>query len=122
MLSCHTCLSVPSGTQGKVTISCLSLSVDSCYCDIVGQELIGQCQIEVRAAAVSCIYWVSRCHCWFILNFIVDGAIRVKWGEPVQFNSTPSWRSSHGQHAWWGGGCGEEKAKGDSEYSSYMCS
>ena len=80
------------------------LSVDSCYCNIVGQELIGQCQSEVRAAAVSCIHWVSRCHCWLIINLIVDGSIRVEWGEPVQFNGTPSWFSNHGQHAGWGGG------------------
>ena len=71
---------------------------------------MGQCQSEVRAAAVSCIHWVSSCHCWFILNLIVDGSIRVEWGQPVQFNSTPSWCSSHGQHAWWGGGCGNSSA------------
>ena len=35
----------------------------------------------------------------------MDGSIRVEWGEPVQFNDTPIWFSSHGQHAWWGGSC-----------------
>ena len=35
----------------------------------------------------------------------MDGSIRVEWGEPVQFNGTSIWFSSHGQHAWWGGGC-----------------
>ena len=69
--------------------------------------MIGQCQSEVKAAATFCIsYWVTRDHCWFILNFIADGSIRVEWGEPVQFNSTPSWCSNHGQHSRWGGGCG----------------
>ncbi len=41
------------------------------------------------AAAVSCIHWGSRHPCWFILNLIADGSIRVEWREPVQFNSTP---------------------------------
>ena len=79
---------------------------DSYYSDIVGQELIWQCQSEVRAATASCIHWVSRGHCWFILNLVVDGSIRVEWGEPVQFNSTPRWCSNHGQHSRWGGDCG----------------
>ena len=105
-----TCIFVLPWTHWKVTTSCLPLSVDSCYSDSVGQELIGQCQSEVRAAAASCIHWVSRCHCWFILNLIVDGPIRVEWGEPVQFNSTPSQFSNHGQYAWWGGGCGNSSA------------
>ena len=107
----YTSLSVSSWTHYcKDVTCCLLLSVDSCYSDIVGQELIGQCQSEVRAVAASCIHWVSRCHCWFILNLIVDGSIRVEWGEPVQFNTTPSWCSSHSQHAWWGGGCGNSSA------------
>ena len=96
---------VHSQTHWKYITLCLPLSVDSCYCDIVGQELIGQCQSEVRVAAVSCIHWVSRCHCWFILNLIVDGSIRVEWGEPVQFNSTGCCISNYGQHAWWGWSC-----------------
>ena len=102
----HTFLSILPWTHWKNTALCLPFSVDSCYCDIVGQELIWQCQSEVRAAAASCIHWVSRCHCWFILNLIVDGPIRVEWGEPVQFNSTPICFPSHSQHAWCGGGCG----------------
>ena len=111
-LSCHTCLSLPSWTPNcKDTTFCFSLSVDSCYSDIVGQELIGQCQSEVRAAAAFSIHWVSRYHCWFILNLIVDCSIRVEWGEPVQFDSTPIWFSNHGQHAWWGGDCGNSSAK-----------
>ena len=81
------------------------LSVDSYYSDIVGQEVIGQCQSEVTAATASCIHWVSRSHCWFILNLVVDGSIRVEWGEPDQFNSTPRWCSNHGQHSRWGGDC-----------------
>ena len=108
----YTCLSVHPWTQRNVTTCCLPLTIDSCYSDIVGEELIGQCQSEVRAAAVSFIHWVSRCHCWFILNLIVNGSIRVEWGEPVQFNSTPSWCSCHGQHAWWGGGCGNSSVDG----------
>ena len=74
----------------KVTAFCLPLTVDSGHSDIVHQELIWQCQSEVRGAAVSCSHWVSRWHCWFILNVIVDGSTMVEWGEPVQFNSTPS--------------------------------
>ena len=93
-------------TNYKDTAAGLPLTIDSYYLDIVGQEVIGQCQREVRAAAVSCIHWVSRWHCLFILNLIVDGSIRVEWGEPVQFNSTPSWGSNHGQYSRWGGGCG----------------
>ena len=108
----YTSLSVSSWKHYcKDVTSCMPLSVDSCYCHIVGQELIGQCQSEVRAAAgASYSHWVSRCHCWFILNLIVDGSIRVEWGEPVQFNSTPSWCSKHGQLAWWGGDCGSSSA------------
>ena len=117
---CCTLLSVLDRTHWKYITSCLSLRVDSCYCDIVGQELIWQCQSEVRAAAASCIHWVSRCHCWFILNLIVDGSIRVEWGQPVQFNGTRCHISNYGEHAWWGGGCGEERATGDSEYSAYV--
>ena len=82
------------------------LIVDSYYSDIVGQDVIGQCQSEVKAAATFCCRLVTRDHCWFILNIIADGSIRVEWGEPVQFNSPPSWGSSHGQHSRWGGGCG----------------
>ena len=92
------------------TVTCLPLSVASYNTDIVHHELIGQCQSEVRAAAASSIYSVSSCQCLFILNLIVDGSIRVEWGEPVQFNDNPSRTSSHGyigQHAWWGGGCGD---------------
>ena len=72
----------------KNTALCLPLSVDSCYSDIVRHELIGQCQSEVRAAAASCINRVSRCHCWLILNLIVDGSIGVEWGgaSSVQCN------------------------------------
>ena len=92
----HTTLSADPRTNWKNIALCSPLTVDSCYSDIVGQELIGQCQGEVRAAAASCIHWVSRCHCWFILNLIVDGSIRVEWGEPVQFNGTPIWFSNHG--------------------------
>ena len=82
------------------------LTVDSYYSDIVGQEVIGQCQSEVKAADTFYSCWVTRDHCWFILNVIADGSIRVEWGEPVQFNSTPSWGSNHGQHSRWGEGCG----------------
>ena len=103
----RTTLLVHPRTHCKSIALCLPLSVDSCYSDIVGQELIGQCQSEVRASAASCIHWVSRCHCWLILNLIVNGSIRVEWGEPVQFNGTRSWFSNHGQHAWWGGSCGD---------------
>ena len=92
-------------TNYKDTAAGSPLSVDSYYSDIVGQEVIGQCQSEVKAAA-SCIHWVSRGHCWFIHNIIVDVSLRVVWREPVQFNSTPSWGSNHGQHARWGGDCG----------------
>ena len=104
-----TTLSVHPRTHCNNTTVCLPLSVDSCYSDIVGQERIGQCQSEVRAAAASCIHWVSRCHCWFILNLIVDGSIRVEWGEPVQFNGTSIWFTNHDQRAWWGGGCRNNK-------------
>ena len=90
----------------KDTAAVPPLIVDSYYSDIVGQDVIGQCQIEVKAAAASCCRLVTRDHCWFILNIIADGSIRVEWGEPVQLNSTPSWGSSHGQHSRWGGGCG----------------
>ena len=108
IILCHTSLTVHSWQHNwKVVTSCLPFTVDSDYTDIVSQELIRKYQSEVRAAAVSCIHWVSRSHCWFILNLIVDGSIRVEWGQPVQFNSIPSWYSNHGQHAWWGGGCGE---------------
>ena len=100
----RTTFSAHSRTQCKVTALPLPLTVDSCYSDIVGKELIGQCQSEVRAAAASCIHCVSRCHCWFIFNLIVDGSIRVEWGEPVQLNCTSIWFFNHGQHAWWGGG------------------
>ena len=86
----------------KNTAMCLPLRVDCCYSDIVGQEIIGQCQSEVRAAAASCIHWVSRCHCWFILNLIVYGSIRVEWGEPVQLNATAYCGSNNGWHAWRG--------------------
>ena len=89
----------------KVSTFCSSFGVDSCYSDIVGLEFTGQCQSEVRAAAANgyCIHWASRFHCWFVLNLIVDGSIRVEWGKPVQFNSTPTWFPSCGQHAWCGG-------------------
>ena len=79
----HTTLMIHPRTHCNNTALRSPLSVDSCYSDIVGQELIGQCQSEVRAAAASCIHWVSRCHCWFIFNLIVNGSIRVEWGEPV---------------------------------------
>ena len=72
---------------------------------IVGQEVPGQSESEVRAAAASGIHWISRCPCWFILNLVVDGSIRVEWGEPVQLNGAPSWFSSRGQHARRGWGC-----------------
>ena len=91
----------------KIITVCSPLTVDSYYFDSVGLELIGQCQRVVRAAAASCIHWVSRCHCWFILNLIANGSIRVEWGEPIQFNSTPNWYSNHGQHARRGGRWGK---------------
>ena len=93
-------------TNYKDTAAGPPLTIDSYYSDIVGQEVIGQCQSEVKAVAAFCIHWWSRGLCWLILNFIADGSIRVEWGEPVQFNSTPSWGSNHGQHSRWGGGCG----------------
>ena len=93
-------------TNYKDTAAGPPLTVDSCYSDIVGQEVIGQCQTEVKAADTSCSYWVTRNLCWFILNLIADGSIRVEWREPVQFNGSPSWGSNHGQHSRWGGGCG----------------
>ena len=101
----HLSLFLKAGVY-KVTAFCLPLTVDSGHSVTVHQELIWQCQSEVRAAAVSCIHWVSRWHCWFILNLIEDGSIRVEWGEPVQFNSTPSY-SNNGQHERWGRGCGQ---------------
>ena len=90
----------------KDTAAVPPLIVDSYYCDIVGQDVIGQCQSEVKAAATFCRCWATRDHCWLIHNRIADGSIRVAWGEPVQFNSPPSWGSNHGQHSRWGGGCG----------------
>ena len=93
-------------TNYKDTAAGPPMTVDSYYSDIVGHEVIGQCQSEVKVADTSRIHWVTKDHCWFILNVIADGSIRVEWGEPVQFNSTPRWCSNHGQHSRWGGGCG----------------
>ena len=67
----------------KDTAAGLPLTVDSYYSDIVGQEVIGQCQSEVKAADTFCSCWVTRNLCWFIRNLIADGSIRVEWGEPV---------------------------------------
>ena len=100
----HTCLNPRKYNYKQSITYCPSLSVDCCHSDIVGQEVTGQSQSEVRAAAVSGIHRVSRCPCWFILNLVVDGSIRVEWGEPVQFNGTPSWFSGRGQHPRWEGG------------------
>ena len=100
----HTCVNPRKYNYKQSIAFCPSLSVDCCHSDIVGQEVTGQSQSEVRAAAVSGIHWVSRCPCWFILNLVVDGSIRVEWGEPVQFNDTPSWFSGPGQHPRWEGG------------------
>ena len=80
----YTPSSLPGCTR-RILLCCLPSSVDSCYSDIVRHELIGQCQSEVRTAAASCVNRVSRCHCWLILNLIVDGSIRVEWGS--QFSS-----------------------------------
>ena len=43
----------------KVTAFCLPLTVDSGHSDIVHQELIWQCQSEVRGAAVSCSHYMG---------------------------------------------------------------
>ena len=59
------------------------LTVDRYYSDIVGQEVIGQCQSEVKAAVTFCSRWVTRDHCWLIHNRIADVSIRAAWGEPV---------------------------------------
>ena len=108
VLCIHTFLAIPPAHWKNITF-CPASSVDSHYADIVGHKLFQRCQSEVRNAAASCIHWVSTCRCWFILNLIVDGSIRVEWGKPVQFNSTGCSTSNYGQHARWGGGCIREK-------------
>ena len=83
--------------HNNVITFCSSSAIDSCHSDCIRQDTIWQCQSVERGTA-SCSHCVTGWHCWFILNLIADGSIRVEWGEPVQFNSTPSWFTKHGQH------------------------
>ena len=82
----HTCF----GYSDCFSLCFSPFTVYSHYCDNVHLVLIGQCQSEVRAAAGSCIHWVSRRPYLYVLNLIVNDSIRVDWGEPVQLNSTSS--------------------------------